>query len=100
MKFIVRYHITDQDKYLPSVRQWLELSPEQRTKEPGQGITKIAHWQDVSGRRGVVIIESNDPISVGRWFGRWNPYLDAEITPVVDEAEATTIGQHIVADLG
>jgi Protein of unknown function (DUF3303) len=100
MKFIVRYHITDQDKFLPSLKQWVALSPEQRATEPGQGITKIAHWQDVSGRRGVVVVESNDPIAVGRWFGRWNPYLDAEITPVVDEEEATRIGQHIVADLG
>jgi hypothetical protein len=100
MKFIVRYHVTDQDKYLPAIKHWTALSPEQRATEPGEGITKIAHWQDVSGRRGVVIVETNDPIAVGRWVGRWNPYLDAEITPVVDEEEATRIGQHVVADLG
>jgi Protein of unknown function (DUF3303) len=98
MKFIIRYHITDQDKYLPATRKWASLSPEQRAKEPGEGITKIGHWADVSGRRGVVIVESNDLIAVGRWCGQWNPYLEAEITPVVDEGEITLISQHVVAD--
>jgi hypothetical protein len=45
-----------------------------------------------------VIVESNDLIAVGRWCGQWNPYLEAEITPVVDEGEITLISQHVVAD--
>ena len=95
MKFIVRYHITDQDKYLPLVKKWAALSPEQRANEPGEGIRKIAHWADIGCPRGVVIVESSDPIAVATWCGRWNPHLETEVTPVVDEEELGIISQRI-----
>ena len=40
------------------------------------------------GRTGVLIVESNDLATVHRWLGQWNPYLDVDLTPVVD------VGRH------
>jgi Domain of unknown function (DUF3303) len=38
----------------------------------------------MAGRTGVLIVESNDLAAVHRWLGQWNPYLDVDLTPVVD----------------
>jgi hypothetical protein len=38
----------------------------------------------MAGRTGILIIESNHLATVHRWLGRWNPYLDVDLTPVVE----------------
>ena len=98
MKFMVKYTITDQDKFLSVARKWSSMSPQERAQEPGEGVTKIGGWHDLSGRHGVVIIESNDTAAVGRWVGRWNPYLDIEVSAVVDDEEVAAIGRLVVMD--
>jgi len=57
-----------------------------------------ARRHDLAGRTGVLIIESNDLAAVHRWLGRWNPYLDVDLTPVVDDEEAAALARQIVAD--
>jgi Protein of unknown function (DUF3303) len=49
-------------------------------------------------RTGVAIVESDDLAAVHRWIGQWNPYMDIDITPVVDDEESAAIGRPIVAD--
>jgi hypothetical protein len=51
----------------------------------------------MSGRTGVAIVESDDRAAVHRWIGQWNPYMDIDLTPVVDDEECA-IGRQIVAD--
>jgi Protein of unknown function (DUF3303) len=52
----------------------------------------------MTGRTGVLIIESNDLSAVQRWIGKWNPYLDVDLTPVVDDEESAAIARQLVAD--
>ena len=63
------------------------MSPQERANEFPAG-----------GRLLVLIIESNDLAAVHRWIGKWNPYLDVDLTPVVDDEESAAIARQIVAD--
>jgi hypothetical protein len=58
----------------------------------------IGRWHDLAGRKGVAILESNDIDAVQRYAGRWNPYMDLNIAPVVDDEESAAVARQIVAD--
>jgi hypothetical protein len=96
MKFRVTWSIHT-DKWLPLLKKWVSMFPQQRA-DAGDGVKIIGRWHDVAGRTGVLIVESNDLAAVQRYIGRWNPYMDCELTPVVDDEEAATIGRQIVDD--
>ena len=98
MKFRVNYRITDQDKYLPVLKKWISLSPQERASDAGDGVKMIGRWHDLAGKNGTVICESNDLAAVHRWIGKWNPYMECDITPVVDDEESAAVSRHIVAD--
>lgn len=51
-------------------------------------------------RTGVLIVEATDLAAVLRYSGQWNPHMDIEITPVVDDEESAAIGKDIVAASG
>jgi Protein of unknown function (DUF3303) len=97
MKFMTNWSI-QQDKWLPVLKKWTSMSPQERANDAGDGVKMIGRWHDMTGRTGVVIAESNDLAAVQRWIGRWNPHLDTELTPVVDDEESAAIGRQIVAD--
>ena len=42
--------------------------------------------------------EVNDLAAVTRYMGTWNPYLDIQITPVLDDEEAVAAMGQIVTD--
>jgi hypothetical protein len=54
--------------------------------------------QHHAARTGVIVMESNDPAAVARYVGQWNPYMDIELSPVLDDEEAAAVGRQIVAD--
>jgi hypothetical protein len=98
MKFLGTYKI-DQDKYLPILKKWISMSPQQQG-DAGAEVTIIGRWHDVAGRRGMAIFETNDAAALARYLGLWNPYMEIEVAPVFDDAEVTEIGRHIVAASG
>jgi hypothetical protein len=61
-------------------------------------IKMIGRWIDMAGRTGVMIVESNDLAAVHRFIGQWNPYMDIDLTPVVDDEESAVISRQIIAD--
>ena len=73
------------------------MSPQERA-DVGDGVKLIGRWHDLAGRRGVGIWESNDLSAAARFMGRWNPLMDMEITPVVDDDKSAVICGQIVAD--
>ena len=58
----------------------------------------IGRWLDMAGRTGLLIVESNDLAAVHRYIGQWNPYMDIDLTPVVDDEESAAISRQIIAD--
>jgi hypothetical protein len=45
-------------------------------------------------------MESDDIAAVQRYVGRWNPYMDIELAPVLDDEEAAVGAKQTVADNG
>jgi hypothetical protein len=60
------------------------MSPQERANDTGNGVNLIGRWHDMAGGTGVVIVESNDLAVVHRWLGRWNSYVNVNLTPVVE----------------
>jgi hypothetical protein len=96
MKFMINWSI-DEDKWLPVLKKWTSMSPQERANT-GEGVKMIGRWIDMAGRTGVLIVESNDLAAVHRYVGLWNPYMDIDLTPVVDDEESAAIGRQIIAD--
>ena len=96
MKFLATWNVS-QDKFLPVLKKWSSMSPQDRATAD-DGVKIIGRWHDLAGRKGVAILESNDIAAVQRYAGRWNPYMDLNIAPVVDDEESAAVARQIVAD--
>jgi hypothetical protein len=59
----------------------------------GSNIKLIGRWHDLAQFTGVAIFESDDAAAIANWVLNWNSIMDAEVTPVVDDAEARAIGK-------
>jgi len=79
------------------LKKWVSMSPQERANT-GDGVKMIGRWIDMAGRTGVLIVESNDLAAVHRFIGQWNPYMDIDLTPVVDDEESAVISRQIIAD--
>jgi hypothetical protein len=96
MKFMMNWSIP-QDKFLLIAKKWSSMSPQERANA-GPGVKIIGRWHNVAARTGVLIVESDDPAAVARFAGQWNPYMDLDIGPVVEDEESAVIARQIVAD--
>ena len=96
MKFLGKWKI-EQDKWLPILNKWVSMTPQERANA-GDGVKIIGRWHDIAARTGVIVVESNDISAVARYIGQWNPYMEVELSPVVDDEEAAAVGRQIVAD--
>jgi hypothetical protein len=96
MKFLGKWKI-EQDKWLPILNKWISMTPQERANA-GDGVKIIGRWHDIAARTGVIVVESNDISAVARYIGQWNPYMEVELSPVVDDEESAAVGRQIVAD--
>jgi hypothetical protein len=60
----------------------------------------IGRWHDTASRTGVAIVESSDPVALNRYLGQWNPVMDLEAAPVLDDEETAALARGIVEDHG
>lgn len=98
MKFMVTWSI-DQDNWLPILKKWGSMTPEERANT-GEGVKLIGRWHDTASRTGVAIVESTDLMAVHRYLGQWNPAMDMEVAPVLDDEESAALGRAVVEDHG
>jgi hypothetical protein len=98
MKFRVTWRI-QQDKWLPIMKKWSSLTPQQRA-DVGQGVKMIGRWHDTGGRTGVAVFESTDLLALNRYLARWNPFMDLDVAPVVDDEEAAQLARITLEDHG
>ena len=96
MKYKANYSIP-QNTWLPMLKKWSAMSPQERANA-GNGVKIIGRWQDFATRSGVVIFESDDLTAVQRYIGQWNPYMETDLTPVLDDEELAALARQIVAD--
>lgn len=95
MKFKVDWAI-DQDRWLPVLEIWSSLSPAQRA-DAGEGVRLIGRWHDMGSRTGVAIFEADDLGALTRYMAQWNPHMDLEVSPVVDDEESAALAVEILA---
>jgi hypothetical protein len=98
MKFMGKWTI-QQDKWLPILKQWASMTPQQRA-DAGAGVKILGRWHDFASRSGVIVMESSDIAAVQRYVGRWNPHMDIELCPVLDDEEAAVGAKQTLADNG
>jgi Protein of unknown function (DUF3303) len=98
MKFMVSWSI-DQDKWLPIQKKWSSMKPKQRA-DVGKGVKMIGRWHDTAGRQGVAIFETTDLAALNRYLGQWNPFMDMDVVPVLDDEESAAVARSVIADLG
>lgn len=98
MKFMGTWTIT-QEKWLPILKQWASLTPEQRA-DAGPNVKILGRWHDFASRSGTIIMESDDIAAVQRYIGRWNPHMDIQLAPVLDDEESAAGAKQTLADHG
>ena len=98
MKFMGKWTI-DQDKWLPVLKQWSSMTPQQRA-DAGPGVKILGRWHDFAARTGVIVMESDDIVAVQRYIARWNPHMDIELSPVLDDEESAAGAKQALVDNG
>jgi hypothetical protein len=98
MKFMVNWSI-DQDKWLPILKKWSAMTPKERA-DVGKGVRMIGRWHDLAGRQGVAIMEATDLAALNRYLGQWNPFMEMDVAPVLDDEESAKVAKSMVADYG
>ena len=86
----------EHDRWLATLQYWSSLTPEQRA-DLGEGLTLVGRWHDLAARRGVAIVEAADAMAVQRYSAHWSPYMDVDITPVVEDEESAVLAAEVVA---
>jgi len=98
MKFMSIWSI-EQDKWLRILAKWGAMTPAERA-DAGPGVTLIGRWHDTAARRGVAIFEASDPAALSTYLGQWNPYMDIDIAPVLDDEESAAVARALTAGNG
>jgi len=98
MKFMVSWSI-DQENWLPILKKWAGMTPEERA-DAGEGVKIIGRWHDTASRCGMGIFEATDLIALNRYLGQWNPVMDMEVAPVLDDEETAALGEALIDDHG
>ena len=87
----------DQDKWIPILEKWNSMTPQQHA-DAGEGVTILGRWHEMAGRTGVAILEASDAIAVHRYLNQWNPHMDMDVAPVLDDEECTKAVEAILQD--
>ena len=72
--------------------KWSSLTPEQRA-DAGDGVTIVGRWHDTGGRTGVGIFETSDLAALNLYLSQWNPHMDIDVTPVLDDEESAAVAK-------
>ena len=98
MKFMTSWTI-DQDKWIPILTKWGAMSPKERA-DAGAGVKIIGRWHDMGARRGVAIVEATDLAALHRYLGQWNPFMNIDVAPVLDDEESAAVARAMTAAQG
>ena len=91
MKFMITWRIHDEKRH-EALDHFSAMSAEDDAADLG-GVNRIGRWHDLVSFTGVAICEADDVAAVSNWILNWNAIIDAEVTPVCDDAETRAIGR-------
>ena len=96
MKFMVNWSM-NHEGWLPILEVFSSMTPEQRA-DVGDGVKMIGRWHDTNSRSGVAIMETTDLAALNRYLGQWNPFMDLDVSPVLDDEETAALAKDVLAD--
>ena len=96
MKFKVEWSMGCEG-YLDILNVFSSMTPEQRA-DVGDGVKMIGRWHDTASRTGVAIMETTDLAALNRYLGQWNPFMDLDVSPVLDDEETAALAKDVLAD--
>jgi hypothetical protein len=94
MKYMVSWSI-DQDNWLPILKKWAKMTAKERA-DVGRGVKMIGRWHDTASRSGVAIMQAKDIRDLYRYIGQWNPFMEIDVSPVLDDAESARLAKETV----
>ncbi len=83
--------------YLDILNVFSSMTPEQRA-DVGDDVKMIGRWHDTASRTGVAIMEATDLTALHRYLNQWNPFLDLDVAPVLDDEETAALAKGVLAD--
>tara|TARA_B100000579_G_C22288373_1_gene601488 strand:- start:234 stop:533 length:300 start_codon:yes stop_codon:yes gene_type:complete len=96
MKFMVTWSISE-DKWLPVLESFSSMTPEQRANV-GDTVKMIGRWHEPTSRIGFALMETTDLAALNRYLNQWNPFMDLEVVPVLDDEETAALAKDVLAD--
>ena len=91
MKFMVTWEMHPGALH-ETLERFAALSPEQDRELMGPNVSLIGRWHDLTRGRGVAIFEATDAAALMKYALAWNNYMELDIAPVLDDAEAAALG--------
>jgi hypothetical protein len=91
MKFMVTWRVHDERRQ-EALEHFSAMTAEDDAADQGD-VELIGRWHDLVSFTGVAICEAPDAAAVAKWILNWNAVMDAEVTPVLDDAETRAIGR-------
>ena len=91
MRFMCTWMVHE-DKREEVLKVWSSLSPEERG-DAGPGVTIIGRWHNLVEMTGVAIVETESAAALSAYLLKWNPYMDMDIAPVLDDEESAAVGK-------
>jgi len=97
MKFMVTWKVHP-EKRVQVMTKWSGLTAKQRA-DLGPGLKMIGRWHNLAEYTGVAIVEATDTAALALYMGQWNPVMDLDIAPVLDDEESAAAGKAVLAKL-
>ena len=96
MKFKVEWRMGCEG-YLDILNVFSSMTPEQRA-DVGDSVKMIGRWHETASKTGVAIMETTDLAALNRYLGQWNPFMDLDVSPVLDDEETAALAKNVLAD--
>ena len=96
MKFMVNWSIGEEN-WLSLLEVFSSMTPEQRA-DVGEDVKMIGRWHEPTSKTGVAIMETTNLAALNRYLNMWNPFIEVEVAPVLDDEETAALSKEILAD--
>jgi len=96
MKVLITWQI-HRGKMQEIMPHFSQLTPEEDQALMGDNIKLIGRWHDLVRGSGAAICETDNVEAVSEYCLHWNPYMDMNLSLVLDDEECKALGKKILA---
>ena len=59
--------------------------------QPPEGVKLVGRWHDIAGGRGFTLVESDDPVAVGKFIKEWIDVMSSEVIPLLSDEQLAKV---------